>query len=311
MRPGATLVTGGTGFVGRFVVEALIASGRSVRVAGRTPPPPGFFSAPVAFVPLELDPASDMTAVVAGCEVLVHAAFDHVADRYRGGEGTDPDGFRRRNLDGSVALFRAAKSAGVRRVVFLSSRAAYGSWPPGTSLSEDLPARPDTLYGAVKLEAETALASLCDERFNGVSARVTGVYGPAAPGRSHKWHGLFADFAAGAAVSPRIATEVHGDDVAQAVLALVNADAAYVRGRVFNVSDIALDRRDLLALYREHSGADGRLPDRADPAAVNAMTTDRLRALGWRPGGMERLSASMPLLVAGGEAAAIRDVRAQ
>jgi len=72
------LITGGTGFVGRFVVEALLRQGRSVRVMGRTPPAAGFFSAPVEFVQGILDPYRDQSAALAGVAAFVHSAFDPV-----------------------------------------------------------------------------------------------------------------------------------------------------------------------------------------------------------------------------------------
>src|SRR5690606_15011137 len=100
---------------------------------------------------------------------FVHAAFDHVPGRYRGGEGEDPASFRHRNLNGSVALFEAAKVAGIRRTVFLSSRAAYGPRPAGTWLDEADTPVPDTLYGQMKLADEAALQNLCDDRFQATS----------------------------------------------------------------------------------------------------------------------------------------------
>lgn len=287
------LVTGGTGFVGRFVVEALLRQGRRVRVMGRTAPPDGFFSAPVGFVEGSLDPDRDQSAAFAGVSAFVHAAFDHLPGRYRGGEGDDAAGFRRRNLDGSVALFEAARRAGVARVVFLSSRAVYGVQPPGADLFEQTAPHPDTLYGEVKLGAERALAAMSDDGFRGVSLRVTGVYGPAAPGWAHKWSGLFDDYLAGRPVAPRRATEVHGDDVAAAALLALDASEP---PPVLNVSDILLDRHDLLAIVQAVTGSAHPLPSRsAEP--VNAMNCDLLRSLGWRPGRFELLEQTVVRLL--------------
>ncbi len=289
-----TLVSGGTGYVGRFVVEDLLAAGHSVRVMGRTSPPPGFFGGDVEFVEGSLDAAAACGAAFDGVDHFVHAAFDHVAGKYRGGEGDDPEGFRQRNLEGSLTLFGAARKAGVRRCVFLSSRAVYGRRQPGTVLSEEMEPRPDTLYGEVKLAAEQALLALCDAgSFSGTSMRVTGVYGPAGPRREHKWSALFRDYVAGADMAPRIATEVHGEDVARAVRLLLSTRSEAVRGRVFNVSDIVLDRRDLLAMVRDFTGAAAPLPDRADVSGLDVMATDRLRGLGWCPGGLEKLRATV------------------
>ncbi len=284
-----TLVSGGTGFVGRFIVEALLRQGRSVRVMGRTPPADGFFFAPVEFVQGSLGPDSDQSAAFDSITLFVHAAFDHVPGRYRGGEGDDPAAFRRRNLDGSVALFEAAKRAGVERAVFLSSRAVYGVQLPGVDLTERTEPHPDTLYGEVKLAAERALTAMSGDGFRGVSLRVTGVYGPAAPGRPHKWSGLFVDYLAGRPVEPRRATEVHGDDVAAAVLAALDAPEP---PPVLNVSDMLLDRHDLLAIVKSATGSAHPLPPRSSEP-VNAMDCARLRSLGWRPGGMDLLDRTV------------------
>ncbi len=288
-----TLVTGGTGFVGRFVVEALLRRGEGVRVMARARPADGFFSRPVEFVQGNLDPDRDQSAAFEGVSAFVHAAFDHVPGRYRGGEGDDAAGFRRRNMDGTVALFGAAKRAGVGRVVFLSSRAVYGVQPPGAELSETTELHPDTLYGEVKLAAERALAAMSGDGFRGVGLRVTGVYGPAAPGRSHKWADLFDDYMAGRPIEPRRATEVHGDDVAAAVLVALDVSEPTP---VLNVSDIMLDRHDLLAIVQSATGSTHPLPPRS-AAPVNAMNCEQLRSLGWRPGGMDLLERTVRALL--------------
>lgn len=286
MRPPRTVVSGGTGFVGRFIVEALLSAGHDVVVAGRHAPEPDFFSLPVGFVPLELGGGIGAAALFGGTDFFVHAAFDHVSRRYRGGEGTDPDAFRLRNLAGSVALFEAAKAARVRRAVFVSSRAVYGAKPPGEILTEATAPRPDTLYGEIKLAAENALASLTEGRFAGVSLRITGVYGPAGPCRAHKWQELFSDYLDGKPVAPRAGTEVHGEDVGKAVTLMLTAPGAGIAGRTFNVSDSLVDRRDILHIVRRATGATHPLPAAGDKASVNVMKTERLRALGWRPGGV-------------------------
>ncbi len=291
MRPQRILVSGGTGMVGRFIVERLLADGREVMLFGRNRPAPDTFLKPVPFVEGSLEPGIDWRPAFAGVDGFVHAAFDHLADRFRGGEGDDAAGFVRRNRDGTAALFDAAAAAGVARIVFLSSRAVYGDRRPARRLLETTPAAPDTLYGEVKLAAERHLSSLNDAGLVGASLRVTGVYGPAPPGRAHKWAGLFADALAGRPVEPRVATEVHGDDVAAAVSLLLDAPADQVAGRAFNVSDLVVDRHDLLAMLGRATGRSLPLPARADAAALSVMATDRLAALGWRPRGLVGLEA--------------------
>lgn len=291
------LVSGGTGYAGRFIVEALLAAGHRVRVGGRTSSVAGFFSAPVAFQPLSLEPEAADPAQFEGIDLFIHAAFDHVSGRYRGGEGDDPAGFRRLNEAGSIALFEAARAAGVKRALFLSSRAVYGDQPPGAALHETTTPRPDTLYGEVKLGSERALAGLARLGFATASLRATGIYGPAGPGRAHKWAGLFADYLAGRPIAPRAGTEVHGADLAAAVLCLAQAPPGALKGDAYNVSDLVIDRRDILGPVKTASGVAHPLPAAGDTAALNVMDTSALRGLGWQPGGRALFDRTLAELI--------------
>lgn len=282
------LVTGGAGYLGRFIVEDLLEGGWAVTVAGRTAPKDGSFSRPVAFRPLDLDPDADRAPLLAGMDALIHAALHHAPGRYRGGEGDDPKTFTRLNRDGSIALFKAAKAAGVKRCVFLSSRAVYGDWPAGTRLSEEMECRPDTLYGEVKRDAEAALASLADDSFVTASLRITGVYGASRTGGWHKWQELFEDYRAGRPIEPRAGTEVHGRDMAAAVRLMLTASPEEISGQAFNVSDLLVDRRDLLWLVKEETRTGHPLPERAR-SLPNIMEISKIEALGWKPGGVALL----------------------
>lgn len=284
------LVTGGTGLVGRYIVETLLAAGYEVTVAGRTSPADDLFQRAVAFRAATLDPENIGEDLFAGIDAVVHAAFDHLPGRYRGGEGDDPDRFRRINLDGSVRLFEAAKRAGVKRFVFLSSRAVYDGVPPGTSLTEDLALQPGSLYGKIKLLGEQALAALTSPGFITASLRLTGVYGDLRP---NKWDGLFADYLAGRAIPVRAGTEVHGRDVGNAVRLMLETGSEMVGGQSFNVSDIVTDTHEILACVKKATGCDVPLPARADRENVAVMTTARIRGLGWQPGGQRLLARSI------------------
>jgi nucleoside-diphosphate-sugar epimerase len=282
------LVSGGSGFVGRFIVERLLGEGMAVRVTGRTPPVDGFYSRFVEFLPQALEPESDFSAVFSGVDFFIHAAFDHLPGRYRGGEGDDPETFQRRNHLGNVAFFRAAKAAGVRRAVFLSSRAVCGTQPRGALLTEETVPHPDTLYGEVKLAAERDILAMVGDSFEPVVLRITGVYGPAGEGQRHKWADLFEDWQAGREIVPRAGTEVYGEDVAAAVSLVLSAPEG-VAGEVFNVSDIVVDRRELLEISARITGLARPLPAPADVSGLNVMSCEKLRALGWRPGGRDKL----------------------
>lgn len=283
------LVSGGTGYAGRFIVEHLLANGYKVTVGGRAAPGPGFFSKDVAFVPLRLDPDADQIEAFDHIYYFVHAAFEHIPGKYRGGEGDDPENFQRANLDGSVRLFETARDAGVRRCVFLSSRAAYGPQPPGTILQEDMHGKPDTLYGEIKLQAERSLAALCGHGFVTASLRATGIYGAAGPGQRHKWAGLFEDYLAGKPIAPRASTEVHGTNVAQAVRLMLESDSLRINGETFNVSDVLTDTYDILSTLQRARHCPHPLPDAGDKTGCNPMSTSKIEALGWKAGGLELL----------------------
>lgn len=263
-------LTGATGLVGRFLQTAITRAGHSC-------------------VPLT-GWRLGQPAELAGCDALIHAAFAHVPGRYRGGEGDDPQGFWATNVEGSTDLFEDARAQGVQHVQFLSSRAVYDGHPPGAPLPDGTPVRPASLYGKAKVAVEERLAQMNAPDFRASWLRATGVYGP---GPGHKWCGLFADFQAGRPIAPRLATEVHGDDLGDAAIRVIDAEAS----GAFNVSDLILDRRDLLAAVGDVTGQASPLPSAADASGLSVMTCERLQKLGWRPGGMALLRKTLPHMV--------------
>ena len=266
-------LTGATGLVGQFIAAHLLGEGHDLVALGRQPSQHGGTHRPWRLgEPAPLD----------GCDALIHAAFAHVPGRYRGGEGTDPEGFLRRNLDGTLRLWEEARGL---PTVFLSSRAVYDGLPPGTTLAEDLALAPDSLYGQVKLAAETALHAQ-----GGTSLRATGVYGPPAPGQRHKWADLFDAFARSDILPPASGTEVHGQDLARAAALLLTAPPG-----PYNCSDLLLDRRDLLERWSRITGLVGQLPE-SSPKRPNLMDCSRLRALGWTPRGEAAVDAALRAL---------------
>jgi len=278
------LLTGASGQVGRFIGAYLKERGHTVTVLGRSTPNFPHDGR------VEWDLAHDRASLPAA-DALIHCAFAHVPGKYRGGEGDDPEGFARLNAGGTRALFEAAKAAGVKHTVFLSSRAVYRDSAKWTVLTENSAVAPNTLYGEIKLAGETMLESLCDASFRGTVLRATGVYGLPPGMDRHKWTDLFASFAAGEAMEPRVSTEVYGGDLADAVdLVLEKRSASGPDYDVFNVSDILLDRYDLLKFYAYAAAIPRPLPARAD-GPVGVMETGKLKVLGWSPGGKAFLEA--------------------
>ena len=260
-------------------MERALAAGHEVICLSRSQP-----KWDVEWQPFELGAPIDVLPTV---DALIHCAFDHVKGKYRGGEGDDPEDFMRRNYEGSLALFAAAGHAGIKRIIFLSSRAVYDGTPMGAILIEDMALAPTSLYGQMKYQLEQALLDM-----DGVvttSLRATGLYGAAQMGGYHKWAELFAQFEAGEAIAARCGSEVHGDDLAGAAELCLNAPAAKVDKRAFNVSDLMLDRHDLLTIYGKVKGLSiaAPLPSESRP---NEMDCARLQALGWSARGQAGLN---------------------
>lgn len=302
-------ITGATGYVGAFIADAARRAGHDLVVLGRRKPVSP--SAGTAFQPWTLGEAPDLS----GIDALVHAAFAHVPGRFRGGEGSDPAGFLVANRDGSLRLIEIAKRAGISCVIQISSRAVLDGYPAGTLLTEDLPPRPTSLYGQVKAELEAALVTAISPDFAGISLRATGVYGAAEPGQAHKWSQLLNDLIDGKPIPSRVSTEIHGADLAQAVMLLLgNAASRNARPRgavprpgmmppaICHASDIVLDHRDLaLAVARLLGRDDIPAPPRSDARKVSVLDCTNLRRLGWEPRGFAALEHCLPSLVAGAQ----------
>jgi UDP-glucose 4-epimerase len=149
---GKYLVTGGCGFIGSHLCEALLARGDGVRVlddlsTGR------LANKPAAAELIEGDVADPtcVAAAMAGVEGCFHLAA--VASVERGNE--DWLGTHRTNLTGAITVFDAARRAGSAPipVVFASSAAVYGD-NPAVPLAETAAPRPLSAYGADKLGCE-------------------------------------------------------------------------------------------------------------------------------------------------------------
>lgn len=170
------LLTGATGFVGRALSAALLATGVPVRAAvrGNSPSPAGTQPCRIG----DLDAHTDWQAALAGVDVVVHlAARVHLMHD----TASDPLAeFRRVNVEGTRHLAQQAALAGVRRFIFISSIKVNGeaTLPGQAFTASDTPAPVDA-YGVSKAEAETALRELAAQTgMEVVIIRPTIVYGP-------------------------------------------------------------------------------------------------------------------------------------
>jgi nucleoside-diphosphate-sugar epimerase len=141
------LVTGGTGFIGRRLVEALTTvCDAEVRVMARNfARAVGVARFPIELVHGDVSNAADVERAVQGCEIVFHGAA--VA-------GVDPETARTVNVGGTENVMAAALRAGVERVVHISSLTVYG-FPSDGDLDETAPRQYQGMnYADTKLDAE-------------------------------------------------------------------------------------------------------------------------------------------------------------
>ena len=147
------LVTGGAGFIGSNLVDALLARGYAVRVldnlsTGKRENLPQDTS--VELIVGDVADADCVRRAVQGCRAVVHLAA--VASVQASVD--DPFGTHQSNLIGTLNLCEAMREAGVKRVLFASSAAVYGNNGEGHAIDEDTPKAPLTPYAADKLASE-------------------------------------------------------------------------------------------------------------------------------------------------------------
>ena len=193
------LVTGGASFIGSHLVDALIERGATVRVVDNLSSgkkenlQPHLIAGGVEFHEADLLDPETAPKVVKGMEIVFHLAADHggrgYVDLHQAACAT--------NLALDGMLFRAARDAGVEKVVYASSGCVYPNHiqtDPSQILylTEEMVGPPydaDNLYGWAKLMAEMTLrAYYTDWGMKSASCRYFTVYGP----RGHENHAVIA-----------------------------------------------------------------------------------------------------------------------
>lgn len=247
-----TLVTGATGFVGSAVARVLAARGHDLRLMTRASSDRSNLAGVAAEIVIGdlTDPAS-LARAVAGCRYLVHVAADY---RFW---VPDPDAMLRANIDGTVAILRAARQAGVERIVHCSSVAALGLIGDGSVADETTPAHEADFVGVYKRSkflGERAVLDLV--RQEGVPAVIVNPAAPVGPRdiKPTPTGKMILDAAAGR-VPAYIDTGlniVHVDDVAE------GHALALERGRIgerYVLGGENLLLKDILALVADVAGS--------------------------------------------------------
>lgn len=288
------LVTGGAGFIGSHIVDALLARGDAVRVVdnfatGARANMAGFESR-VDFIEGDIGDPTVAAQAVDGADGVFHEAAIPSVPR----SIEDPIGTMRANVVATVALLEAARQARVRRVVFASSSSVYGN-SVALPKHEAMEIRPLSPYAASKLAAESyCRAYAASMGLETVSLRYFNIFGPRQNPDS-PYSAVIPLFVR--ALVRGVSPTVHGDGgqtrdftfVANAVAAnLAALDAPGASGGVFNVACGEQTRLlDMLSTLAELVGvsiAPMHTPARAGDVRDSVASIDRARnVLGYSP----------------------------
>jgi UDP-glucose 4-epimerase len=304
------LVTGGAGYIGSVVVEALQAAGAE-RIVVLDDLSKGHRNAVLSTARLVEGRIGDRALVAEVCRAeRVDAAIHMAASSLVPESVRDPARYYANNVAASLALLDGLRDAGVSRFVLSSTAAVYGE-PEKGPITEDFPTRPTNPYGETKLALERALAwyaaayslsSASLRYFNAAGATETN-------GEDHEPETHLIPIVLAAARGEREAVAIYGDDYPtadgtcvrdyvhvsdladahlRALDALPTEVGAAGTARVYNLgTGSGYSVRQVVSVAEEVTGRaipTLRAPRRpGDPAVLVASSEKIQRELGWRP----------------------------
>jgi UDP-glucose 4-epimerase len=282
------LVTGGAGFIGSHLVDALIALGRRVRVVDNFASGHGRNLAQHAGNPaleiIETDvaDAAAMVAAIENVERVFHVAAlaDIVPSIQR------PEAYFRANVDGTFAVLQAARATQVKRFIYVASSSCYGI-PDVYPTPEEAEIRPQYPYALTKWLGECLVMHWAQVyRLPALSMRFFNIYGPRAR-TSGSYGAVFGVFLAQLLAGRPLTIVGDGTQqrdftyVSDAVAALIAAADSDCTGRCYNVGS---DRPVSVNRLVELLGARETVHTRKRPGEPDCTFADtrRIKAeLGW------------------------------
>ena len=276
------LVTGGSGFIGRRVVRALLDGGNEVTSADRHE----FADDRVQSVVGDLcDPAVVTQAIQPGTDAIIHlAAVTSVVQSM-----ADPVGTYKLNVAATASLLERARQVGVRSFLLASTNAVTGNVGKAT-INESVPLRPLTPYGATKAAGEMLLSAyVASYGMHGAALRFSNVYGPGMESKDSFIPRLMRAARDGTGVQVRgdgsmLRDVVHVDDV---VAGLLLAWRAGHHGPLILGSGHSVSVNEMVDAARVVTGAP--IPVEYVPVGPGEMPAviidiSAARALGYEPG---------------------------
>ena len=178
--PRRVLITGGSGFIGGALADALTAMGHDVVVVGRNPyrrpPPPHHDGASYRFARCDLSDPQQLDHLSQLCrdrDFVFHAAA-------RSSAWGSLDSFQAANVTGTANILRACKDAGIGRLVHVSTSAIFFDFRHRVMVRDDdaWAATPACHYAATKGEAERLVQAAVADGMNATVIRARAVFGP-------------------------------------------------------------------------------------------------------------------------------------
>jgi len=303
----AVLVLGGAGYIGSHTVYALLDAGRDVVVADDLST--GFRAAvhpDARFYRADIRDEAAMDALFQreDIEGVIHfAAFSQVGESMR-----DPLKYYDNNLWGTTALLRSMVRHGVKKIVFSSTAAAYGT-PERVPILETDRTSPINPYGETKLAMEKlmrwteeahGLRYVALRYFNACGARPSGEIGEAHDpethliplilqvpnGRREKISVFGDDYPTPDGTCVR--DYIHVDDLAQAHILALDYLQKGGESDVFNLGNgVGFSVKEVIDVARRVTGhpipAEAAPRRAGDPAELVASSEKARRVLGWEP----------------------------
>ncbi len=167
---GTALVTGGTGFVGSHLIEALAEAGWDVRALVRRPDKLRWLEGlPAEIVKGDVENPDSLPEALRGVELVIHCAALTKANSH--------SEYMQANADGTRMLLHSSIRAGVRRFIYCSSQAAAGTGTLARPRVEEDTPEPLTDYGISKLAGEIAVQEAAD-KIEWIILRPPALFGP-------------------------------------------------------------------------------------------------------------------------------------
>lgn len=289
--PIRALVTGGLGFIGSNLVAALAGRGDEVTVIDRAAPE-GHLGDDVVHVvrsvQASLDEREAVASAVQGIDTIYHvAANPNVTVSV-----TEPLTDFTLNVESTAVLLEAARQAGVRRFVYVSSALVYGP-NPVMPLDEAMAPMPLVPYAAGKIAGETYARVYHDcYGLETVCARVFCVYGPGRNARTSmvevprylRWHLARRPIQLVGDAHRKTRDYIHVDDVVAGLMVLAERGEP---GAVYNLGSgeetSMAELVDLIGRVTDRAAVVDARPDVLDDTFRQVARLDRIRALGFAP----------------------------